>query len=160
MEGANDLLRLVETKIVDDTLVIRFKDGVRLDPLPSIEVHTTHLVALESRGDGDLRLQGVVPSCTRGQVLELTLKGSGDVRGDGSLERLSIQHLGSGDVDLRALNAETIDYAGYGSGDARLCASEALESNTYGCGDLFIYGTVPDERMKVSPVGSSMKRMD
>ncbi|MFT5735033.1 MAG: hypothetical protein ACJAZN_001978 [Planctomycetota bacterium] len=154
LEGASDLLGWVETELEGDILRIRFRDGVRLDPLPSIEVQTGHLVELSTLGSGDVHLRHVQPLATRGAALALKVTGSGDIHADGALHALEIQHIGSGDLDLRKLISGTVTYSGLGSGDAALHVEETLTSSLNGSGDLTLYGPVPEERVTSSVLGS------
>lgn len=154
LEGASDLLHWVETTLDGDTLTLRFRDDVRLDPLPSIEVQTGRLVEVSTLGSGDVRLMGVVASATRGHPLEISALGSGDVHADGACELIEVSHFGSGDIDLRKLVGRVVSYSGMGSGDAWLQATDSLTSSLAGSGDVFLLGDAPDERVQSSTLGS------
>lgn len=153
LEGAADLLDWVETDLSGDTLSISFRDGVRLDPLPSIEVHTSYLVELESLGSGEVRLSGLSPSSTHGEPLGLQFMGSADLQAEGTVGELRVEQIGSGDLDLRGLQCASTHYSGLGSGDVWVHVTESLSASLKGSGDLYLHGTVPDERVETSVLG-------
>ncbi len=154
LEGAQDLLAWVETSLSGDTLTISFREGVRLDPLPSIEVQTSYLVSLSSFGSGDIQLRGLTPASTRGESLELEFLGSADFHAEGEVSTVKIDQIGSGDLNLRGLHSRHVRYSSLGSGEAWLHASESVDASLKGSGDLHIHGSVPDERNSSSVLGS------
>lgn len=153
LEGAQDLLSWVDTSLSGDTLTISFRDGVRLNPVPSIEVHTSYLVQLTSRGSGDIRLSGLTPEATRGEALQLEFVGSADFQAEGEVGEVTVDHVGSGDLNMRFLHSREATYSGLGSGAAWIDASESVSASVLGSGDLHIHGAVSDERVATSKIG-------
>ncbi|QDV07145.1 hypothetical protein Poly30_26640 [Planctomycetes bacterium Poly30] len=160
LEGASDLLSWVETTLDGTTLTLRFRDDVRLDPLPSIEVQTARLLGISSVGSGDVRLSGVTSFATRGSALSIAMTGSGDLAAEGAVDTLEVRHVGSGDLDLRHLRSRTASYSGLGSGDAWVHVKDSLRSRLTGTGDLYLLGDVPDERVDSETIGSAELRRE
>ena len=155
LEGAEDLLEWVETDLSGGTLTISFREGVRLDPLPSIEVQVGYLLEVASYGSGDIQLRGLTPRSTRGEALELTFAGSANLQAEGHVDELQIEQMGSGDLELRGLKSREASYSGLGSGEVWLYVTESLDATLAGSGDLFIHGPIPDGRIDTSVLGSA-----
>lgn len=154
LEGAEDLLDWVETTLDGDTLTVRIRDNVRLDPLPSIEVQSSYLVKVTSQGGGDILIRNLTPHSTRRNPLELDFTGSADLQVEGAVNEVTIQKIGSGDLDLRGLKVEHATYSGLGSGDVRVFVSDSLNAALKGSGTVFVHGPVEDERITSSVFGS------
>ena len=155
LEGAEDLLPWVETDVSGDTLIISFREGVRLDPLPSIEVQVGYLVELTSYGSGEIRLTGLTPRSTRGEPLKLQFTGSADLHAQGEVDDLEIEQIGSGNLDLRGLKSRSADYSGLGSGEVWVYATESVNASVKGSGDLYVHGPVPDGSVDASVLGGA-----
>lgn len=155
LEGAQDLLSWVETTLDGDRLKLEIKDNARLDPLPSIEVQVGYLTDVVVIGSGDVDITDLTDRATRGEGFSLSVTGSAEVRASGAVGELDVSHVGSGTLDLRALVSQDADYSGVGSGEARLWASESFASSVQGSGSVFVHGTVSDERIQSSSIGSS-----
>ncbi|MEM8713221.1 MAG: DUF2807 domain-containing protein, partial [Planctomycetota bacterium] len=100
-------------------------------------------------------ISGVSVQATRGETLSLGVTGSAEVCASGSVGDLDVSHVGSGNLDLQALVAQTVNYSGVGSGQVRLWASESLTTSVQGSGDIFVHGAVADDRIRSSSLGSS-----
>lgn len=165
---------LIETKVENDTLVIRVqKDaGFRTRLAPTVIVEAKALQQVQVEGSGDLLLDRF-----KGERLSLSLQGSGDIKvgllevkelqaslnGSGDLQvagRADNQVWslnGSGDVDARALSGRSVKAELSGSGDLALGVSESLDANLRGSGDLSYAGR-PQLRQSVSGSGEISRR--
>ncbi|MEZ6013616.1 MAG: DUF2807 domain-containing protein [Planctomycetota bacterium] len=144
IEGHDDLIGFVETRMDDAGLRVSVPSAVRLVPPPHVEVELPGLVRLGMSGSGSVRIEGV-----QGEALALTLVGSGDLDVEGSVQRVTLGMTGSGDADLDALLAEEVKVNKTGSGAARVYAARALDGEILGSGDLSYRGGASDVRVKI-----------
>ena len=140
IEGPEDLISYVETEFERDRLHIGLAPGIKLDPMPTIEIRTRALSSLSSNGSGTIKLT----SARRGDVpletLVLSCRGAGDVEAIGRVKRLEVHQQGSGDLRLMELWAEEVDHSSAGSGDAYLFVDRTLRASLIGSGDVVIKG--------------------
>lgn len=147
LQGDDNLLPLLETRVVDGTLRIRSERPLRPKRRILIEIGTPSLAGVESSGSSGVRVTGV-----RSPVFDADVSGSGNLHADGSFGRLSTSVSGSGTVTGEG-TAETIDVDVSGSGDVNLLAVRARSGVIDGSGsaDVTVHVT---ERLVVSVSGS------
>jgi hypothetical protein len=93
----------------------------------------------------------------RGDSLDISVSGSGDVRGDGAVQQLTAKVNGSSDLELDQLAAERASVMISGSGDAKIAVSKSLDVTISGSGDVTYRGD-PEVTKHVSGSGSVTKR--
>lgn len=145
VEGAGDLLGYIETTLHGGELRIAVRDGVRLDPVPALEIQVARLRGLTVLGSGQVRADGIGvehQGRERGGEATFTVEsvGSADIHLSGSIGRLVARQSGSGDLHLGGLLAKEVDHAGLGRGDAWVSASDRVSSKIRGSGDLHVIG--------------------
>ncbi|MGH7588778.1 MAG: head GIN domain-containing protein [Gemmatimonadota bacterium] len=147
LEGDDNLLPLLETRVVGSTLQVRSERRLRPKRRILIEIGAPSLAGVESSGSSDVRVTGV-----RSPVFDADVSGSGSLHTEGSFGRLSTTVSGSGSVTGEG-TAETIDVDVSGSGDVNLLAvrARAAEVDGSGSGDVAVHVT---ERLVVSMSGS------
>lgn len=132
----DNLLTYVTTEVDDGRLILSVQRGYRLDPTPRIEVRLPTLGSLTYAGSGHVQLEGV-----SGDLLELTLAGSGVLDASGEVVALEVLLLGSGELDLFDLLADRVWIEATGSGDVDLFAREELHVRRIGSGDVVYRGS-------------------
>lgn len=168
MEGESNILEYVETKVEGSTLMINTKKGFNLQTRKPvvIKLNAENLNVLSSSGSGDTRTAGVL----KGNDFKISQAGSGDMKLEFDLERLTINMAGSGNINLRGksqelevskagsgdlfafdLVVETADISSAGSGDTQLKVKHILNISKVGSGDIFYKG---QPKIKASSTGS------
>lgn len=170
IEAEDNLLPVIETKVVDGTLRIGFKDHEEIHitkPLTfRVAVKTLDSVVLSGsggigaktlkadrfavklRGSGNVNLDHLDVG-----ALSVDVDGSGNVKLGGKATQQTVSVNGSGDYEAGALKtgAATVNVAG--SGDCEVAVSETLTVNVSGSGDVSYYGS-PTVTKHVSGSGS------
>ncbi|MGH7549188.1 MAG: head GIN domain-containing protein [Gemmatimonadota bacterium] len=166
IEGDDNLLPLVETRIVDGALRVRSDRDLDPDRRILIEIGTPALVGVETSGSSDVRATGVRSHAFDAGVsgsgnldvegsfgdLAISVSGSGTVVGKGAATTVDVEVSGSGDVDLLAVRARTARVSTSGSGDVSLAVSESLDASTSGSGEVRYSGR-PSVNASVSGSG-------
>lgn len=168
LRGDDNLLPLLQTRVVDGTLVLDWKPGTVVSR--SSALHATIDVAALERlvlaGTG--AVSGELPPAPQLTVeldgsgrarldalqagrLVLSVAGSGDLQVAGRADRLSVSIAGSGNVDADRLRADEGTVSITGSGNAAVAVRQALTVAIVGSGDVVQGGeAVP----KVTVTGS------
>jgi hypothetical protein len=147
LEGDDNLLPLLQTRVVGGTLQIQSERPLRPARRILIEIGTPNLAGVGTSGSSDVRVTGV-----GSPAFDADVSGSGSLHAEGSFGRLSTTVSGSGNVTGEG-TAETIDVDVSGSGDVNLLAVRALSGEVDGSGssDVAVHVT---ERLVVSMSGS------
>ncbi|MGH7563161.1 MAG: head GIN domain-containing protein [Gemmatimonadota bacterium] len=166
IEGDDNLLPLVETRIIDGALRVRSERDLRSDRRILVEIGTPALAGVETSGSSDVRATGVRADAFDAGVsgsgsldaegffgdLAVSVSGSGRVVGRGAAETVDVDVSGSGDVDLLAVRARSARVSTSGSGDVSLAVSESLDASTSGSGEVRYSGR-PSVNASVSGSG-------
>lgn len=151
IDAPEDILHLIQHVVTGDHLTLRVRDGLRLDPVPSLELTVRRLAELEASGTGEVDLRvggapapGSPPMCER---LRIVARGSIDVRGSGTVGALEILHDGSGELHLERLRAGALRHRSGGSGDAWAFVDGPVEVELLGSSDLHLGGGAVIERL-------------
>ena len=132
----DNLVDKVRTEVRDGTLFVdlergsyQFRSGVVVDvTVPSLE-------RLEISGSGDATIDGL--GCSN---LALGISGSGNIVANGTVDALSANVSGSGDLDLSRVVARAATVSISGSGDIEVQATETLDASISGSGDVMYRG--------------------
>ncbi|MFA6873212.1 MAG: head GIN domain-containing protein [Bacteroidaceae bacterium] len=134
--GSDNVIELLDIKVINGTLHISFKDHVSITGESKLIVFVTspRLEQVEITGSGDVDLKGTM----RGEKLNVFITGSGDVKSDDLLyKEVNTAITGSGDVDLCVLKSNFVKAQISGSGDIDLKGStEKLELIIGGSGEI------------------------
>jgi len=98
-------------------------------------------------GSGDLTFLGVDQ-----KHLAVNLQGSGDAYLSGSVEKLDLKIMGSGDVHAERLLSKDLKVSLMGSGNIEAHASESVDIALMGSGDVKVSGSPP--KVRSSALGS------
>ena len=150
---------MLETSVIDNKLVIRYRDGKTYDADESIRInitapalenlwlntsgsiyvmndlHTTNLM-LRSWGSGSIFLQKVFAGTIDA---EATVSGRITTAG-GNTNDEKIKTKGSAKIDLAAVDARTVNVHTWGSGNVKVKASERLDVTIEGSGCVYFSG--------------------
>ena len=161
VEAPEDIVHLVEHVVTGDHLTLRVREGLRLDPIPDLELTVRRLTELEALGSGDVELRlgrddspGSPPMCDR---LRIVARGSVDVRGSGSVGALEILQEGSGDLRLDGLRAGALRHTSRGSGNAWARVDGPVEVELLGSCDLHLSGAAVIERLDARGAGEVVR---
>jgi hypothetical protein len=160
LTAQQNILNVMETPVLSNKLVVRFKKNVRVKSHEQITIKVTapSISSIGLSGSGNVS----VLSPITGGDLSFSLSGSGDmslpiitcnyletsISGSGSItiaggtattENFKIS--GSGDIDARNLLAKMVSTNTSGSGTLRVSASEKLDVKISGSGSVYYWGT-------------------
>jgi hypothetical protein len=160
LTAQQNILNIMETPVLHNKVVVRFKNNVRVKEHEQITIKVTapavSSIGLSGSGnisvlnplngtDFDFHLSGSgdmnLPTITCNS-LETSISGSGSIiiaGGTATAEHFKIS--GSGDIDARNLLAKTASVTTSGSGTVRLSASEKLDVKIEGSGSVYYWGT-------------------
>lgn len=159
--GSDNLLDLVECKVVDNTLSVQYRGNVnvRFGTVGRLQIiaSSPSLKEVELQGSGDVILQNEL-SCTN---LTLNLIGSGDIKADGIVctGKFLATLQGSGDiVVLKKVHAASAALKLFGSGDLQVnnLVAKSASADLQGSGDLNVRGanTIGDANLKLNGSGN------
>ena len=167
LEGDDNLLPLIETRVIGGILRVRSERPLRPKRRILIEIGTPSLAGVESAGSSDVRVTGVRAPVFDADVsgsgslqaegsfgrLSTSVSGSGSVTGEGTAEAIDVDVSGSGDVDLLAVRARWGEVDGSGSADVAVHVPERLVASMSGSGDVRYAGS-PTVEASTSGSGS------
>jgi len=170
----DNILPLIETRVVDGTLEIRNRDGSRYSTktTPVITIDLIKLGGLSVSGSGDISGDGLKSPALKVAVsgsgdirlnklavdeLAIKISGSGDVHFNGRAGKLGIAVAGSGDVDTAGLESDDVEVAISGSGSASVNARKTLAVSIAGSGDV-VYSGEAVPKTSIAGIGSVKKK--
>ena len=154
-----NILDIIETNVVSNELVIKFKNNVRVRTHESIIVNVSsptvnglrisgsgNFIVADSvntgnmnlflSGSGNMNLHKLIASS-----IDASISGSGNIavsNGSANTEKLRIS--GSGNINLTNVASSIVTTATSGSGEMRVNASQALDVTISGSGSVFYTG--------------------
>ena len=172
LRADDNILPLIETRVVDGTLEIRGRDGASYSTKtkPVVTVDLIKLNGLSVSGSGDVSGDGLKSPALKIAVsgagdirlnklavddLGIKVTGSGDIRFNGRAGKLGIAIAGSGDVESAGLEADEVSVSISGSGNASVNARKTLAVSIAGSGDVVYTG---DAVPKTAIAGSGTVR--
>ncbi len=136
VETDDNLLEIVTTEVVGDTLVIRSTESHSTRLGVKVKIGVPTLAAVTVSGSGEVHAQGVKATTFKAKV-----NGSGAVVATGSADRLDIVVSGSGNVDLSELSAQNVEASVDGSGDIQVHCTGKLKAEVTGSGKIEYRGS-------------------
>jgi hypothetical protein len=143
VRAAADHVEGLTTEVRDGTLYVSWIRPADAPWWESADVSVTMPALAEVRvlDSAEARLVGLA-----GGSLHLYQAGSGDVDASGWVDRLDVEHLGSGDLHCGQLAAKSAKVQLMGSGDAVVRADEEVDVEVTGSGDIDLRGNPPVAR--------------
>lgn len=155
LRGSSNLMPYFKTRILGNTLHLGYQRVNVEDDDLKVFITMPALSSISLSGSGDAVLTGIFPF---GDVLDIDISGSGDVKSSEELfyRNLRVNISGSGDVKLPLL----LCYNAYanisGSGNAQLKVEDYLKVRISGSGKIYYKGN-PQIDSKVSGSGGPVK---
>lgn len=149
----DNILPLVKTYVEKDTLIIECKGSFSTQHPIRVTISVPNLEAFATRGAGDSEIKGV-----RGKAFSAEISGSGNIKGTGQADNLSLAIKGSGDMDFLNLKARDASASISGSGDIRLFATGNLSAAIRGSGNISYAGKPANVSKSISGSGDIDER--
>lgn len=146
VEGDENIIPHIQTKVDGDTLYIRTKRSVCTSSPMSISIVIPRLDLLTVAGSNDIDVRGLKHN------LMLDVDGSSTVFLSGAVDRLQLSVRGSGDVKAENLKADEVVIKMTGAGDAVVHAVKLLDVTVDGAGTVRYKGN-PKLIKKIAGVG-------
>ena len=172
IEGDENLLPYIETKVEDGKLIIRNKKNVNLHSRNKIVVYVslTRLTGVSLSGSGDIigegkfNNEGVTDFKISGsghiklafnkiKEVEVSISGSGNMRLSGSANSVQARISGSGNADCADLICDDASAHVNGSGNVKLNVNKSVDASISGSGNVTYSGAASDIRKHVSGSG-------
>ncbi len=168
IETTENIKDLLNTQVDANTWTIKFekcinaKNGVKFYiSMPEIDLITVSgsgdiigknkitsgQLELSVRGSGDIKLD------VETKELNSSVKGSGDIVVEGQTEKQTIRIQGSGDYTAKDLRSQEAHASINGSGDININVEERLTANVNGSGDILYSGNPSEVDKKVNGSG-------
>ncbi len=176
VEGDENLLEYIETKVEDGKLTIRSTKNVNLRSKNKITIYVsaTRLtgVSLSGSGDiigegkffndgkGDFKISGsgsIKLSFNRYKSVDVSVSGSGNIRLSGSSNELSARISGSGNADCAELIANDVTAHISGSGNVKVFANTSIDASISGSGNIYYKGAAKDVKSHKSGSGKVVR---
>lgn len=153
VSGDDNIVPLIRTRVIGGRLVVDSEENYAAKERLRVDLQMPALTAAALHGSGEIR----IPEVT-GESLDLTINGSGNVTGQGTIGRLAATVNGSGDVRLRELQADRVTVTINGSGSAEVWAEEALKARINGSGQIRYAGAPGELSTAINGSGSVDRR--
>ena len=171
ISAQQNILDVLQTYVSNNRLVIKFKDGVRVNSYEAIrvEVSAPQVTSLRLSGSGNLYVNGpLTPGSLELNIsgsgdmsitelatahLDATISGSGNIRvsqGTATEEKLNIS--GSGNLNLEHVTAARVTTTTSGSGNTKVTATQTLNVTISGSGNVYYKGS-PQLNVSISGSG-------
>ena len=148
----DNLLPLIETKVVKGVLTIRPTESISTKSKLTFKIATPSLDDLTISGAGSATL-----SNASGENLSVSINGAGSVDGSGDVAALEIEIDGTGSVDFKDLKTKTSRIQVSGAGNATIHATESVDAEVNGVGSVTVHGNPADIKKQINGIGSVKK---
>ena len=155
VEGEPAAVALVDTKVNDGTLSVRWRGQSDPDDPVSVEVGVESLEGIDLFGSGNATVEGI-----RAQKFEAILYGSGDMTLEGTAKKFKSAVYGSGEIDAEDLITESTQASVEGSGEAWVFAKRHLHARVHGSGEVLYSGAPRRVNKRVQGSGSVQANND
>jgi hypothetical protein len=154
VEADDNILPLLQTKVVNGSLHVGVKQNVNIRTARPILYHVTvkQLNGAGVSGSGSIRASGI-----DADMFSADISGSGSASLSGRADAVVLTVSGSGSYDASNLRSKSVKVNISGSGDAVVDASDRLDATISGSGSVSYSGT-PSVSRHVSGSGSIARR--
>ncbi|MBN2502308.1 MAG: DUF2807 domain-containing protein [Anaerolineales bacterium] len=135
IEAEDNIIDLIETKVVGDKLIVETKPGYNLRPTRGINIYVSliDISAVDLSGSGDILADELESEDLR---IEVSGSGNADIAAI-TTESMAFKIAGSGDLDIDTLEADTLNVVVAGSGTIEVAGNVAEQSiDVSGSGEL------------------------
>lgn len=157
IEGEENILPYLETKVEGGTLKINFKNNtnIRTTKRFIVTVPFEDIESVSLGGSGDVKVKktisannisfniggsGIITADVNGETVKTAIGGSGDIKLTGKSENLKISIGGSGNIKAYGLKTQTIKASVAGSGDIYITVSNKIKATVVGSGNIYYKG--------------------
>jgi hypothetical protein len=150
IEAEDNILEIIETKVVNERLTIGFDRPATVVPTKSIRYRLTviNLDAIDLSGAGSIVAHGI-----NTDRLEVTVSGAGSLTVAGEADHQDVLLSGVGSYNAEGLITNTASIEVSGAGTAKVQVNEHLEVNVSGAGSVHYLGD-PTVESSVTGLGS------
>lgn len=132
VSASEGVLQHVQSKVDGDTLKLDLNGVVRTSKPIRVYLSLKGLQELNVHGSAEAEARGF-----QGESMQLSLRGSGDVRFEGNFKQLKAKLHGSGDMNLSNLDSDQVELEVTGSGDLNAAGkAKSVNAKLKGSGDL------------------------
>ncbi|MCL5261161.1 MAG: DUF2807 domain-containing protein [Gammaproteobacteria bacterium] len=151
IEADADVLPYIDASISGDTLYIDTKSGLNYRSARDINIKivTPVLNNLSLSGAGSINVKNV-----QSDDFKLVVRGSGDVKMQGTAKKFEVNLLGSGNINTKALIADDVTIKLQGAGDVTVTAKNLLNADLSGMGNVKYYGNPKSVNQALSGMGN------
>ncbi len=172
VEGDENLLEYIETKVEDGKLSIKSTKNVNLRSKNKITIYVsaTRLTGVSLSGSGDIIGQGkffndgngdfkisgsgsIKLSFNKYKSVEVSVSGSGNIHLSGSSDIVNAHISGSGNADCADLIANDVTAHISGSGNVKVFANTSVDASISGSGNVYYKGGATDVKSHKSGSG-------
>lgn len=148
----DNLLPIIKTEARNGTLEVSSEESYSSRTRVQIQIKVPMISRVEILGSANVILDSVTD-----EKLELEILGSGDIEATGKVRALDARISGSGELQLKQLEAATCSIRISGSGDAEVTAKEALDVRVSGSGEVVYYGNPVNVNSAINGSGEIAK---
>ena len=149
LTGDDNILPLIRTRVVDDTLIVDSKKSYSSKTPLVLRITVPSLEALTASGSSDGFVKGIAS-----RRFALNVSGSGNLELTGKTDALAIDVSGSGSIRARGLRAPSGAASVSGSGDLEVTATESLAADVSGSATIDYWGSPKNVARDVSGSGA------
>lgn len=153
LRGDANILANITTEVRGGTLQISAAKGFSTQSSLRIDIVAPKLDALVADASGNTVIENL-----DGADLQLRLNGSGNITASGRVNSLKADLQGAGDMNLFALEAQTVEARLDGSGDIKVHAVKQFSGVVDGSGDIVIQGNPKLGRTQINGAGDIVRR--
>lgn len=176
IEGDDNLLPYIETKVEGGTLIVRTSKGVSIKTRKRITIYVTmtSIRELTLSGSGDIMGKGAFTSdrtvlvkvsgsgsikldFKRFPGLETSISGSGSIAMTGTTEKLSAVVSGSGSINCYDVISDHVAGKVRGSGSIRVHANLSIDGSISGSGNIYYRGAATNVQTHRSGSGKVVR---
>jgi hypothetical protein len=177
VEGDENLLPYIETKVEDGKLIIRTTKNVNLKSRSGITVYVSmsKINSLEESGSGNIVGNGAFSSDGKATIkvsgsgniklnsgafkeMGLYVSGSGDIDLEGgSANDISASVSGSGNIDCSNVLCDNVEAKISGSGNVRVNAKNSINASISGSGNVYYKGGASNVSTRIAGSGKAIK---
>ncbi|SJZ96353.1 head GIN domain-containing protein [Sediminibacterium ginsengisoli] len=177
IEGDENLLEHIETKVEDGKLIIRTKNRENIQSRRKIVIYAsaTTLKSVSQSGSGDIIGEGKFENSGSTKIsvsgsgsirlnfkqfaqTDVSVSGSGNIKLEGTTQKLSGRVSGSGNIDCDNLIADDVEAGISGSGNMKAYAAVSISASISGSGNVYYRGNAKQVSTRTSGSGRVKKR--
>lgn len=150
VEAEDNILPLLQTKVINETLVLDVQDNTTIQPTEPIryDIEVKQLDQLQLSGAGAMEVLDLSTP-----ALSVTVSGTGRLTLAGEAEALEVGVSGTGGVEAENLITQRAEINSRGVGEAIVHTQEDLKVNISGVGSVRYLGT-PQIQQSISGLGT------